>query len=64
MSCIFASDGLIKTGRDHGKEMKNETAIQLRPDRDHCREAVCWTNCTYDYTLSRSADSLSLLYRM
>ena len=34
MSCISAPDGLIRTGRDHGNETKDETAIQLRLDRD------------------------------
>ena len=33
-SCISAPDGLIRTGRDHGNEMKDETAIQLRLDQE------------------------------
>ena len=31
---LTAPDGLIRTGRDHGNEMKDETAIQLRLDRE------------------------------
>ena len=30
--CISAPVGLIRTGRDHGNEMKDEKAIQLRLD--------------------------------
>ena len=30
---MIAPDGLIKTGRNHGNEMMDETAIQLRLDR-------------------------------
>ena len=29
MSCISTPDRLSRTGRDHGIEMKDETAIQL-----------------------------------
>ena len=28
--CISALDALIRTGRDHGNEMMDETAIQLK----------------------------------
>ena len=34
MSCVSAPVGLIRTVRDHGNEMKVETAIQLRLDRE------------------------------
>ena len=31
---ISAPDGLIRTGRDYGNQMMDETAIQLRLDRE------------------------------
>ena len=34
MSYISAPVGLIRTGRDHGNEMTDETAIQLRLNRE------------------------------
>ena len=33
-SCISATNGLTRTGRDHGNEMMDETAIRLRLDRE------------------------------
>ena len=38
----FAPDRLIRTSRDHGNEMKDETTIQLRLDRESNMKLSGW----------------------
>ena len=46
MSCIFAPDGLIRTGKDHGNEMMDETAIKLRLERELNPGPSGWKHAT------------------